>query len=90
VVYADSLTAVSSDAYRFRDHPRYLADFRASIRKIAALPCDLLITPHPSASKFIEWMSGEIPLVSPGLCRAYARRGRIGLDERIDKESASS
>lgn len=90
VVYADSLTAVSSDAYRFRDHPRYLADFRASIRKIAALPCDLLITPHPSASKFIERMSGEIPLVSPGLCRAYARRGRIGLDERIDKESASS
>jgi metallo-beta-lactamase class B len=90
VVYADSLTAVSSDAYRFRDHPRYLADFRASIRKIAALPCDLLITPHPSASKFIERMSGEIPLVGPGLCRAYARRGRIGLDERIDKESASS
>ena len=90
VVYADSLTAVSSDSYRFRDHPRYLADFRSSIRKIAALPCDLLITPHPSASKLIERLSGESPLIGPGQCRGYARRGRIGLDDRIDKESASS
>ena len=90
VVYADSVTAVSTDRYRFRDHPRYLADFRESIRKIATLPCDLLITPHPSASKFIERMSGQAALVGPGQCRAYARRGRIALDERIDKESAAN
>ena len=89
IVYADSVTAVSSDNYRFRDHPRYLANFRASIRKIAGLPCDLLITPHPSASKFIERLSGEAPLIGPGQCRAYARRGRIALDERVDKESAA-
>ena len=50
IVYADSLTPVSRDDYRFSDHPAYLAAFRASIAKVAALDCEILLTPHPSAS----------------------------------------
>lgn len=49
-VYADSLSPVSRDDYRFTDHPNVVAAFRASIDKVAALECDILITPHPSAS----------------------------------------
>jgi len=35
MVYADSLSPVSRDNYRFSDHPAYLAAFRASIAKVA-------------------------------------------------------
>src|SRR5690348_8685530 len=57
VVYADSLSAVSAPAFRFSAHPRYLAAFRRSIATVAALPCDVLLTPHPDASGF--WKRAE-------------------------------
>jgi len=53
IVYADSLTPVSRDNYRFSDHPAYLASYRASLTKVAALNCDILLTPHPSASQMV-------------------------------------
>ena len=39
--------AVSRDDYRFSDHPAYLAAYRASIAKIAASRCEILLTPAP-------------------------------------------
>ena len=90
IVYADSVSAVSSDSYRFSDRPRYVAAFRRSLARIAALPCGLLITPHPSASNFIERLEGKAPLIGPGQCRAYARRGLQGLNERLARERAGA
>src|SRR5205814_7770036 len=54
IVYADSLTAISADKYRFSDHTALVSAFRASIAKIAASPCEILLTPHPSASQMPE------------------------------------
>jgi len=88
VVYADSVSAVSADEYRFSDHKKYVAAFRDSLFKIARLRCDLLITPHPSASKFYERLAGEAPLIDRNACKAYADRGRAALDERLAKEQA--
>ncbi|HEY0628206.1 MAG TPA: subclass B3 metallo-beta-lactamase, partial [Sphingomicrobium sp.] len=56
MVYADSLSPVSRDDYKFSDHPDNLAAFRASIAKIAASPCEILMTPHPSASQMRDRM----------------------------------
>ena len=53
VAFADSVSAVSSDEYRFSDHPDYVAMFRRGMNAVAAIDCDLLITPHPGASAFI-------------------------------------
>ena len=50
IVYADSLTPVSRDGYRFAAHPALVANFRKSIARVAALDCDILLTPHPGAS----------------------------------------
>src|SRR4051794_11612319 len=50
IVYADSLNPVSSDNYRFSEHPSLISAFRASIAKVADSPCEILLTPHPSAS----------------------------------------
>jgi metallo-beta-lactamase class B len=88
VVYADSVSAVSAEGYRFSDHKRYVAQFRASLRQIGALRCDLLITPHPSASRFIERLEGQAPLIGRGQCAAYAAEGRRNLDARLAKEQA--
>lgn len=89
IVYADSVSAVSADTYLFLAHDDYVADFRRSLRAIGRLKCDLLITPHPGASDFIERMDGKQPLVGPGQCADYARRGMAGLEARLAREPAA-
>jgi len=88
IVYVDSLSPVSSPEYRFSDHPDYVAQFRASIAKIAAQPCDIVITPHPSASHMIDRLGGRQPLDSPDACRDYAAQLTKQLDDRLAKEAA--
>lgn len=91
VVYADSLTAVSADGYRFTGdatHPGIEASFRRSIDVVAALPCDVLLTPHPEASHLFERLAhgGPDAFVDPAACRALAADARAGLDSRIADE----
>jgi metallo-beta-lactamase class B len=61
---------------------------RDSLRRIGEFKCDILITPHPGASNFIERLDGKAALIDPGACRSYAKRGREALDERLAKEKA--
>lgn len=89
IVYADSLTPVSRDDYRFSEHPSFLAAFRASIAKVAALDCDILLTPHPSASHMIDRLAGRAPLDDRNACRDYAAGLSKQLDERVAKEAAT-
>lgn len=88
MVYADSLSAVSRDDYRFSDHPDYVAAYRASIAKIADARCEILLTPHPSASAMRERITGKQPLFDPNGCRNYAAALQKRLDERLAKEAA--
>lgn len=85
IAYVDSVSAISDERYRYADHPAYVAAFRRSLDKIAGFPCDILITPHPSASGLFDRLSDG--LVSPDACRSYADRGRAGLAERLAQES---
>lgn len=89
IAYVDSISAVSADAYRFSDHPAYVATFRATLDKVAALPCDILITPHPSASNLFARLAGDAPLVDQNACRAYADGAGQRLNERLAKETAT-
>jgi metallo-beta-lactamase class B len=93
IVYADSLTAISDDSYRFSDdaaHPGYLAAFRESLARVAALPCDILITPHPSASRLWARIGpgANEPLADKQACRAYAQGASDRLDGRLAEEAA--
>ncbi len=83
IVYADSVSAVSAEAYRFTDHRQYVSAFRDSLWLIRRLPCDLLITPHPGASHFIERLDGQALLIGPGQCAAYAAEGLRNLEARL-------
>jgi metallo-beta-lactamase class B len=88
MVYADSLSAVSRDDYKFSDHPDYLAAYRSSIAKIAASPCEILLTPHPSASAMRDRIIGKQPLFDTEGCKNYAAKLAKNLDERLAKEAA--
>ena len=88
MVYADSLTAVGPESYRFSDHPELVARFRSTFERVAALPCDLLITPHPGASSLFPRLAGRAPLADPTACRSYAEAARQRLDGRLAQERA--
>jgi metallo-beta-lactamase class B len=94
MVYADSLSAVSAPAFRFSAHPRYLAAFRRSIATVAALPCDILLTPHPGASGFWKRVrhgsDGRGALrIDNDACRKYAAAATEGLNARLAQERAA-
>jgi metallo-beta-lactamase class B len=88
IVYADSLTPGADKTYRFSDHPAYLAAYRASIAKVAALPCDILLTPHPSASDMVTRLQ-RAQVENENACRDYAAALTKQLDDRLAKEAAS-
>ncbi|HET7709809.1 MAG TPA: subclass B3 metallo-beta-lactamase [Sphingomicrobium sp.] len=89
IVYADSLSAVSRDTFRFTDHPSLVAAFRGSFQRVASLECDILLTPHPSASDLLNRFAGRAPLSDPEVCRAYAKAQSDMLDQRLAKEAAA-
>ena len=94
IVYADSLTAISDKEYRFSDeasHPGYLDALRETLARVAALPCDILITPHPSASRLWSRIGpgANEPLVDTSACRAYSEAAGKRLDARLAEEAAA-
>lgn len=99
LVYADSLYPYSVNGYHFTDdatHPHRVEDYRRGIDAIAALPCDILITPHPDQSDFLDRVARRDagtrpnPLIDANACRAYAQNGRENLQARLAKERAEA
>jgi metallo-beta-lactamase class B len=88
IVYADNLSPISNDTYRFSDHPAVVAALRSSIARIAASPCDIIITPNPPASRLLERFALGKPLLDEQGCKAYAASVTAELDERLAREKA--
>lgn len=87
IAYADSLSA---PGYRLRGNPRYprIVDaYRASFATVRALPCDLLLTPHPQQS---GWDYGDAagPRQDALDCRGYADAAEKAFDAQLAKERA--
>lgn len=87
MVFADSLSAVSADDYRFTDHPDYVARLRGSIGRVAALKCDILLTPHPGASDMGERLSNRDMLADTRRCPNYAAEAMVRLESRLLREA---
>ena len=90
IVDANDLTPASAPNYRFSDHPAALAAYRASIAEIAASPCEILLTPHPSASDWPKRLAFGQPLFDENACKAYPASVTKQLDERLAKEAAAA
>jgi metallo-beta-lactamase class B len=95
LVYADSQTPVSADGFRFTrstTYPAALRDFARGHALLDRLRCDILLTPHPSASALWERVAaratgGAPALVDAGGCRRYAAGARAQLARRVATES---
>ncbi|MGF7152549.1 subclass B3 metallo-beta-lactamase [Novosphingobium gossypii] len=90
IAYADSSSTISSDGYRFTDHPQRVAAIRKGLPVMAALPCDVLLTPHPSQSDMMERFAGKKPLADANACRAYAKASEGRLAERLGREKSGN
>jgi metallo-beta-lactamase class B len=83
MVYADSLTSGSAPGFTYG--PERLALFRRSIEKVAALPCDIVVSPHPYFTQLFEKQKrGSFD--DPKGCQAYAADGLKRLEARIAEE----
>jgi len=100
MVYADSLSTMSNEGFRFTGdatHPSLVDGLRASIRKVAALPCDIMMSTHPVASRMDDKLKARAamkpgdadPFIEPGACKALAEGAMKGLDERVKQELAT-
>jgi metallo-beta-lactamase class B len=97
VVYADSLNPYANDHFRYTGGgagktPDISASFAASIAKVAALKCDIVLSVHPSASNMLEKEAAHTassnPFIDPNGCRDYAATAGKLLAERLAKERA--
>ena len=88
MAFADSVTIPVDKDYRLAEHPEHVAQFRTALKTIAALPCDLLMTPHPDISNLFERLAGRAALIDNTACAAYAKRGEGNLETEITKEQA--
>jgi metallo-beta-lactamase class B len=92
LVYADSITSGSAPGFKYG--PR-LEVFRRSIEKLAALPCDIILAPHPFFTQIGEKLKrraelegqGSDPFIDPNGCQAYAADGMKRLEARRLEES---
>jgi metallo-beta-lactamase class B len=88
VVYADSLTPVAADKYR--DHPEVQQQFERSFARLEATRCEVLLTPHPSASGLFERLDRPTrkaeDIRDEGGCKAYAAKAREALAKRLQDE----
>lgn len=86
LVFADSLSAISSDTYRFSDHPAYVAAFREGLARLATVKCDMLLTPHPSASGLHARAAAGLPK-DGAACANYAESKLAQLETRLAEEA---
>lgn len=85
IAYADSLSA---PGYRLLDNPRYpriVEAYRNGFATVRALPCDLLITPHPESVGWTPAVTGN-PHPRPTSCRDYADEAEQAMERLLAKQ----
>lgn len=94
VVYADSLMAVSDDAFKYggdKRYPKAAADIQASIAAISATPCDIVIPAHPDLSDLWKVIDEQgkgdrARLIDSAACKRYTAIAKTRLEQRLAEE----
>lgn len=95
LVYADSQTPISADGFSFTQsitYPAALRDFARGQAALEGLRCDILLTPHPDASRLWERLANREAgragaLVDADACRRYAATARAQVARRVAEEA---
>jgi metallo-beta-lactamase class B len=100
VVYADSQTPISDDAFRYSGDARYpqaAEDFGRGHQRLASMRCDILITPHPGATNLWARLAARDSAATAGpalvdsrACARYAATAREALAQRLARERGRS
>lgn len=88
VVYADSLTPVTAPGFRLTGEPA--GALRHSIERIAALDCDVFLSPHPfffDMQAKRQSVGDANPFVDGQGCTRYAQSARQALQRRLQTEA---
>jgi metallo-beta-lactamase class B len=90
IVYADSLTPVSAEGFKYSTSPLAKA-FEVSYERLERMRCDILLTPHPAFAQLLEKLAAREmgkadAFIDPDACRAYAATGRKSLAARLERE----
>lgn len=96
MVYADSMSPVSADGFKFTDtktYPEGIDDFKKSIAFLRGVSCDILITPHPEAvdlwGRLAKRDAGDRDaLIDRTQCARFADRVDAMLQKRLTTEKA--
>ena len=88
IAYVDSLSAPD---YQLLDNPRFphiVEAYRDGFAAVRAMPCDLLIAPHPGG---VGWdpAATDAPLAEPMSCREYADSAERALDRQLAGQKAA-
>ena len=96
IAYVDSLRAASRPDFKFSNNPTYpnvRTDFAKTFATVAALPCDILLTPHPEVSDLWDRLDkrdrGDAnALMDSGMCKQLAQRSKEDFDKRLAEEAS--
>ena len=88
IAYVDSLSAPGYALIGNARFPRIVETYLRTFDTVRALPCDLLLTPHPDAS---GWTPADAanPHPQPMTCRAYADGAQAKFDAELAKQRAA-
>jgi metallo-beta-lactamase class B len=92
VVYADSLTPVSADGFKYTSSP-LLKAFDHTFAVLENMRCDILLTPHPGFSRVFERLAARDKgsadaFIDPDACKKYVASARDSLARRLSVERA--
>jgi len=91
VVYADSVTPVSADGFKYTSSP-LVKEFEHTFAALESMRCDILLTPHPAFAQVLEKLAAREAgkadaFIDPGACKAYAATARKNLAARLATEA---
>ncbi|MBN4995089.1 L1 family subclass B3 metallo-beta-lactamase [Stenotrophomonas maltophilia] len=89
IAYADSLSAPGYQLQGNARYPRLVEDYKRSFATVRALPCDVLLTPHPGASNW-DYSAGARAGAKALTCKAYADAAEQKFDAQLAKETAGA
>jgi metallo-beta-lactamase class B len=87
MVYADSLSAVSAASYKFSKTPGATAYFEHSFAVIDALPCDILITPHPEFVGLLDKVDSPRQFIDASACKRFVKESKTAWQKRLAREA---
>lgn len=86
--------SLSAPDYQLVGNPKYpdiVRDYDHSFARVAALPCDIPLAPHPEMVDFWERVVGREQgdadaLIDPAGCRAYAQGARANFEAQLAQQ----